>query len=100
MNWPLNINNFNFWDKIRIASFILDGKNKWTQNTKVIEFEKLMAEYVGSKYAVFVSSGSTANSLMAQYVKDSSKDFIKKKPSHLSVYNLANILFSLDKGRV
>lgn len=78
MNWPLNINNFNFWDKIRIASFILDRKNKWTQNTKVIEFEKLMAEYVGSKYAVFVSSGSTANMLMAQYVKDSSKHFAKK----------------------
>ena len=33
-------------------------------------FEKRMREYVGSKHAVFVSSGSAANTLLAMYLKD------------------------------
>ena len=33
-----------------------------------------MAEYIGVKYAVFVSSGSTANTILAQYLKDSLKN--------------------------
>lgn len=37
---------------------------------EVINFETKMAQYVGSKYAVFVSSGSTANGLLAMYLKD------------------------------
>ncbi len=37
---------------------------------EVINFENKMAQYVGSKYAIFVSSGSTANGLLAMYLKD------------------------------
>ena len=37
-----------------------------------------MAEKIGTKYAVFVSSGSTANTLISQYVKDTAKDFKNK----------------------
>ena len=37
-----------------------------------------MAKFIGCKYAVFVSSGSTANTLIAQYVKDKSKNFKEK----------------------
>lgn len=37
---------------------------------EVVSFENKMANYVGSKYAVFVSSGSTANALLAMYLKD------------------------------
>lgn len=69
MKWPLNINNFTFFDRVKIAKFILNRKNRWTQDIEVKKFEKQFAEYVGSKYAVFVSSGSTANNLIAQYYK-------------------------------
>lgn len=74
MKWPLNINNFTLIDRLKIAKFILSTKNKWTQDAHVKNFEKLMAEYIGVKYAVFVSSGSTANTILAQYLKDSLKN--------------------------
>jgi len=74
MNWPLNINNFTLIDRLKIAKFILSTKNRWTQDIHVKNFERLMAEYVGVKYAVFVSSGSTANTILAQYLKDSLKN--------------------------
>lgn len=70
MNWPLNINNFNLVDKAKIAAFIFNPKNRWTQDKHVKFFEKAMANFIGTKYAVFVSSGSAANTLMAMYVKD------------------------------
>jgi len=69
MNWPLNKNNFTFLDRLKICNFILTFKNRWTQDTQVKNFEKKMAEYVGSKYAVFVGNGSLANNLIAQYIK-------------------------------
>lgn len=67
--WYLNINNFSLRDKLKICKFILCKKNRWTQDIQVKKFEQEMANYVGSKYAVFVSSGSTANELIAQYHK-------------------------------
>lgn len=67
--WPLNKNNFNFLDKLKICNFILNPKNRWTQDIQVKNFEKKFANYVGCKYSVFVSSGSTANDLIAQYHK-------------------------------
>ena len=69
MNWPLNINNFTVLDRLKISKFVLDPRNRWTQGDKVKEFESKMAAYVGCKYAVFVSSGSTANTLLADYQK-------------------------------
>ena len=70
MNWPLNINNFTFLDRIKISLFIINTNNRWTQNTYVKLFENKMAKFIGSKYAVFLSSGSTANTLMSMYIKD------------------------------
>lgn len=78
MDWYLNINQFTFSDKIKICKFILNSKNRWTQDSQVKFFEKEMAKVIGSKYAVFLSSGSTANTLLAQYIKDTSKNFNKK----------------------
>jgi CDP-4-dehydro-6-deoxyglucose reductase, E1 len=74
MNWPLNINNFTFLDRLKISKFVLDPRNRWTQGDKVKEFESKMAEYVGCNYAVFVSSGSTANTLLADYQKSIAGD--------------------------
>jgi CDP-6-deoxy-D-xylo-4-hexulose-3-dehydrase len=73
-NWSLNVNNFSLIDKLKISYFILNPKNRWTQDKQVQAFEKKFAQFVGSKYAVFVSSGSTANSLIAQYYKSTQKD--------------------------
>jgi CDP-4-dehydro-6-deoxyglucose reductase, E1 len=68
-SWPLNTSQFTFWDKVRIARYILTD-DQWTQNKYVKEIEQKLAAYVGAKYAVYVSSGSTANTLIAMYLKD------------------------------
>jgi CDP-6-deoxy-D-xylo-4-hexulose-3-dehydrase len=75
-NWPLNVNNFSLLDRAKIALFFLQ-ENQWTQGNYVQKFEEEMSKFVESSYAVFVSSGSTANSLLAMYLKD--KDFSKKE---------------------
>jgi CDP-6-deoxy-D-xylo-4-hexulose-3-dehydrase len=68
--WPLNDSSFTFWDRLKICNFILDFKNNWTQGNYVKKIEANFAKFVGSKYAVFVSSGSTANTLLAMHLKD------------------------------
>lgn len=70
MKWNLNENQFSFLDRLKIASFFLNPKNRWTQGEQVKKLEKAAAEYVGCRYSVFVSSGSTANTLLAMMVKD------------------------------
>ncbi len=77
MKWPLNVDNFTFLDRLKICKFILNKNNKWTQNGLVYQFELKMADFVGSKYAVFCSSGSTANTMVAMQLKDiSSKNVV------------------------
>ena len=68
--WPLNVSNFTFMDRLKLARFFLSKKNRWTMGEKVSEFEKKMAEYVGCRYAIFTSSGSTANTMLAMYLRD------------------------------
>lgn len=68
--WPLSNSSFTYFDRIKLASFILNKNNFWTQNKYVKKFEKAFADYVGTKYSIFVSSGSTANTLLAMYLKD------------------------------
>ena len=70
MNWPLNVDNFTFLDRLKICSFFLNKNNRWTQGNLVYQFELKMADFVGAKYAVYCSSGSTANTLIAMYLKD------------------------------
>ena len=41
---------------------------------QVQQYEKAMADYVGCKHAIFVSSGSTANTILAMYLTDSTKN--------------------------
>jgi CDP-6-deoxy-D-xylo-4-hexulose-3-dehydrase len=72
--WKLNDSNFSFFDRLKICRFFLQKKNFWTMNSKVRLFEEQMAQYIGSKYAVFVSSGSTANTVLAMYLKDHNKE--------------------------
>lgn len=76
--WPLNVSNFTWLDRLKICSFFLNPKNFWTMNKKVQEFENEMSKCVGFEYSVFVSSGSTANTILAMYLRDKLK---KKKSS-------------------
>tara|TARA_R100001443_G_scaffold112800_1_gene126769 strand:- start:1931 stop:3100 length:1170 start_codon:yes stop_codon:yes gene_type:complete len=77
--WRLNEPNVTFWDRLKICSFFLNPKNFWTMNGKVSLFEESMADYVGCKYAVYVSSGSTANTLLAMHLRDNiAKNNIEK----------------------
>jgi len=69
-NWNLNESNFTFSDRLKVCSFFLSPRNFWTMSSKVQEFEAQMAMFTKSKYALFVSSGSAANSILASYLKD------------------------------
>jgi CDP-6-deoxy-D-xylo-4-hexulose-3-dehydrase len=68
--WKLNDSNFTFLDRIKICKFFLNPKNFWTMNKQVSLFEEKMANYIGVKHAIFVSSGSTANTILAMFLKD------------------------------
>ena len=72
MSWNLNESNFTFLDRLKICKFFLNKKNFWTMTEQVQEYEQAMADYVGCRHAVFVSSGSTANTILAMYLKDKS----------------------------
>ena len=76
-NWPLNNSSFTFLDRIKLSLFVLNKNNFWTQHKYVKKIEKEFAEYVNVKYSVFVSSGSTANTLMAMNLRDSNKAKLK-----------------------
>lgn len=82
-NWKLNESNFTPEDRQELANFFLDEANFWTMGKQVQQFEQEMASFVGVKYAVFTSSGSTANTLLAMYTKDrlSSGRFIVVLPT-------------------
>ena len=62
-NWPLMKNTISFGDRLNLARFVLTS-NKFTQGQKVEDFEKKWSEWLGCKYSLFVTSGSTANFLL------------------------------------
>lgn len=69
-NWPLSESNFTWMDRLKICKFFLDPSRQWTEGAEVRKFQEIWAEYTGSKYCVMTSSGSTANTLIAQYIRD------------------------------
>ena len=58
-----------FMDKFEMIKFILTTK-KFTNGGKVKEFENKWNQWLGSSYSLFVSSGSTANLLLLDAVKE------------------------------
>ncbi len=56
-------NTISFRDRLNLSKFVLTS-NKFTQGQKVEEFEKKWSEWLGCKYSLFVTSGSTANFLL------------------------------------
>ena len=70
MTWQLNTIQHSWLDRVKLASFYLNPANRWTQGSKVKELEEAMSIYTNYKYAIFTSSGSTANNIIAAYAKD------------------------------
>lgn len=62
-------NAITFSDKLKLIEFIFKS-DKFTNGPKVKEFEEAWNKWLGSKYSLFVSSGSTANSLLIAAVKE------------------------------
>jgi CDP-6-deoxy-D-xylo-4-hexulose-3-dehydrase len=67
--WPLMKNNITIADRLKLAKFVLFS-DRFTNGKKVREFESKWNEWLGSKYSLYVSSGSTANYLLLSAVKE------------------------------
>jgi CDP-6-deoxy-D-xylo-4-hexulose-3-dehydrase len=67
--WPLMKNNITLADRLKLAKFVLFS-DRFTNGKKVREFESKWNEWLGSKYSLYVSSGSTANYLLLSAVKE------------------------------
>ena len=67
---PLMENNITSSDVNSLISFLKNNKKRiFTQSKKVIEFEKKWSKWLGTKYSIFVNSGSSANLLTLQALK-------------------------------
>ena len=69
MRWPLMKNAITWEDKFQLIKFLITN-DRLTNGPQVREFERQWAEWVGSKHALMVSSGSTANTLIISAVKE------------------------------
>lgn len=69
MRWPLMGETITFTDRLKMAHFALTAK-KFTFGEKVEKFEAEWNNWLGSKYSLFVSSGSTANFLLIAAIKE------------------------------
>lgn len=67
--WPLMKDNMTLMDRVKMAKFCLTS-DKFTNGPVVKEFEYQWSQWVGSKYSLYVSSGSTANYLLIAAVKE------------------------------
>jgi len=67
---PLMDNNIIDSDIKYLIAFLKNNKKKiFTQSIKVLEFEKKWSKWLGTKYSIFVNSGSSANLLTLQALK-------------------------------
>jgi CDP-6-deoxy-D-xylo-4-hexulose-3-dehydrase len=69
MKWPLMGETITLGDRLKMAHFVLTTK-RFTYGERVKRFEQEWNEWLGSKHSLFVSSGSTANTLLLSAVKD------------------------------
>ena len=67
--WPLMEETITFKDRFKMAAFLLTS-SRLTNGPKVRQFEKKWAEWLGVDYSLYVSSGSTANSLLIASIKE------------------------------
>jgi len=69
MFWPLMKDCITEKDKKRMVDFIMNT-NRFTNGPQVKEFERQWSDWLGCKYSLFVSSGSTANLLLVSAIKE------------------------------
>ena len=69
VRWPLMKNAITDDDRRALVNFI-NNSERYTNGPIVRLFEKRWAEWVGSKHALMVSSGSTANFLIVAAIKE------------------------------
>ena len=69
MFWKLQEDALTEADLDALVHFIR-GKEKFTQGPRIREFEQAYAKWMGSKYCVMVNSGSSANLLVIEAVKE------------------------------
>jgi CDP-6-deoxy-D-xylo-4-hexulose-3-dehydrase len=67
--WPLMEDTITLRDRIKMSLFLLTY-SRLTNGPKVRQFEKEWSEWLGVKHSLYVSSGSTANSLLISAVKE------------------------------
>lgn len=68
-NWPLQKNTIGFDEKFALIKFILTS-SRFTNGPKCRQFEEAWSKWQGRKYSLFVSSGTTANTLLLDAVRD------------------------------
>ena len=69
MWWPLMQNAITESDKKSLINFI-NSTDRYTCGKKVKEFEDAWSKWLGCKYSLYVTSGSTANLLLMAAVKE------------------------------
>ena len=69
-NWQLINDSITNSDKKALTDFINTPNQRFTNGSKVKEFEKAWSDYMGCSYSVFVNSGASANYIMASIMKE------------------------------
>ena len=69
MYWPLMEETITLKDRLKMASFVLTSSSL-TNGPKVREFEEKWSQWLGVKHSLYVSSGSTANTLLVSSMKE------------------------------
>lgn len=78
--WPLAVSTFTWWDKLKIGAFLF-WEPMWTYGKWVRKYEEMWEKKFDLKHAIMVSSGSTANELIAlrrKWELEQSGDWPKK----------------------
>lgn len=68
-SWPLMKDTLTWSDRFKLAKFVMTT-DKFTQGKKVEEFEEEWSDWLGVNSSLFVTSGSTANFLMLDAVRE------------------------------
>ena len=94
MYWPLMEEKITLKDRLKMAAFVLTS-SRLTNGPKVREFEEKWSQWLGVKHSLYVSSGSTANTLLVASMKEhfGSKDGDKVLvPACTWVTNIAPVI--------
>ena len=70
LNWPLMHNNITRKDLDLLISYLSSDDPRLTQGENVQCFEQEWSQWLGTKYSVFVNSGSSANLITISVLKE------------------------------